>query len=334
MLLLEKRSVNGWLLAGLLLAIGLVNQFFFFLAAAALLAWAILRFRNDPAFFRSYSLVFIISLIPLSLWIYWFFQIETPLIGTGWIRVPALMDIGLTYWNLLSGYAGVFSLPALLFGCLTVLMVGVALVSRNVPHTARHALLCGVLLPVLAVWLISQRRPLYIDRYFFPLYPFLALVVGYAGAEIWRLFHKHNTLFISAVVTAILGLFFPIGIWNAWQVHVDPKYEIEDWRGLVDYMENMGQGDENVWLTEPEAEIAISYYHPISKDVLIYSEKPTCPSTCWWVLRQPYTMAHAYAQGISDPNRIWKPGIPADCQLLDRWDSRSGVALWKVHCIH
>lgn len=332
LLLLEKRSTAGWFLACLLLAIGLVNQFFLFLTAAALLMWAILRFRHDPSFFRSYSLVFIIALIPLSIWIYWFFQTDTPVIGTGWIRIPSVTDIGLTFWNLLSGYAGEFSLPSLIFGCLILLLVGLVVTSRKVPPDARYALLCGVLLPVLAVWLISQRRPLYIDRYFFSLYPFLALALGYAGAEIWRSFQAHISLSRTAFVGPVLVLVFSIGIWNAWQVQVDAKYDIEDWRGLVDYMENRSQGDETVWLTEPEAEIAISYYHPISKSALIFSEKPTCPSTCWWVLRQPYTMVHAYAQGVSDPNRKWKPEIPADCQLLDRWDSRNGVALWKVHC--
>ncbi len=332
LLLLEKGSPTKWALASLLIAIGLLNQFFFFLTAAALLLWSILRFRRDPTFFRSYSLVFIIALIPLSIWIYWFFQIDTPLIGTGWIRVPSLTDIGLTIWNLLSGYAGVSSLPSIVFGSMVLVLLGIAGTARNKSPVASYSIFCGVLVPILAVWLISQRRPLYIDRYFFPLYPFLALAMGYAGAELWRILQEQHLFTRSAVLGVFLTLICSIGIWNAWQVHIDAKYELEDWRGLVSYLGSKGLGDESIWLTEPEAEIAISYYHPVSKDALIYSAKPTCPSTCWWVLRQPYTMVHAYAQAVTDPNRKWKPAVPDGCQLLDRWDSRSGIALWKVHC--
>jgi 4-amino-4-deoxy-L-arabinose transferase-like glycosyltransferase len=332
LLQLEKGSKMRWALMCLLISIGLVSQFFFFLIAAALLAWTVLRIRQDSSFFRSYSSVFILGLAPVAVWIYWFFQIDTPLIGTGWIRAPSITDFGLTLWNLISGYAGVFSITSLLFGCTALVMVGLGIATARPRGLAVAALVCGIILPVTAVWVLSQRRPLYVDRYFFPLYPFLALLIAFAGAEFGKQAQTIEASRIRNILTlAGLGALF-VGIWNGWQVHIDPKYSIEDWRGVAAYLSDQGVDGLPLWLPEPEAEVAIGYYHPVQKDSLIYSAKPVCPDSCYWVLRQPYTMTHAYAQGVSDPGRPWRPDLPANCQLLDRWDSPSGVAAWKVHC--
>lgn len=74
------------------------------------------------------------------------------------------------------------------------------------------------------------------------------------------------------------------------------------------------------------------YYYGGDFHQLNSLEPPVCQSPCWWVMRQPYTATHAFSQTVIMEDRPWKTELPEGCDILDRWDGRTGLMLWNVSC--
>jgi hypothetical protein len=123
-----------------------------------------------------------------------------------------------------------------------------------------------------------------------------------------------------------------LGVIQARTVHSARKYALEDWRGLTAYLSSKTEDRPLLWLSELEAIVPLHYYGLAEFEQVQSAPPPACQTSCWWVLRQPYTTTHALAQGIDVPGRPWKPSPPPGCQFLDGWDSPTGVALRRVAC--
>lgn len=136
------------------------------------------------------------------------------------------------------------------------------------------------------------------------------------------------------MITQVFGFlaYVCIGLWAGMQVHIDEKYAREDWRGLTAYLGGKVESNPRIWFSDHESFVPFLYYLQSEIQVLDYIEPPTCQSPCWWIIRQPYTATHAFAQAISVPERPWLPEIPEECQVINRWESPTGLALWKVQC--
>ena len=71
-----------------LMAAGLLTHYFFFVLVAALLLLSTLELRQRPRLFRYWSLATLGALVPLGLWLLWFFALPEPSLGIGWIDSP------------------------------------------------------------------------------------------------------------------------------------------------------------------------------------------------------------------------------------------------------
>jgi hypothetical protein len=129
-----------------------------------------------------------------------------------------------------------------------------------------------------------------------------------------------------------LLVFAALGIYSGWQVQTDLKYQNEDWRGLVSYLNQHEAGQPRVWFDDPATSIPFAYYNQSSYEVIQSETFPLCQAPCWWPLRQPYTTVHAFTQSVTDPRRPWKPEVSSDCQIVDSWESDTQLALWQVQC--
>ena len=281
--------------------------------------------------------VIIIAFLPTLIWLIWYFQQPAPSLGIGWIGQPKFADTVATGWNLLSGYAGKFSFPSVIFGIVATIFVLFGIIHgftqiKNKRYSSL-LILVGLVLSIFTVWVISQRRPIYMDRYFIVVIPGIAYLVA-TGAS-----YLFNRLSVSSlpVPRPFLMLFggiliLLIGLWQAWQVRVDVKYLREDWRSLSLVLKNDSAETPTIWFSDPEAEVPFRYYFGTSYHLIQQIEPPVCKSVCWWILRQPYTSTHAFAQGIHDPDHRWLPEIPSGCAIQDIWGSPSGLESWKVKC--
>ena len=329
----QPRSARWVAVTLLLMSMGLVTHYFFFLLVAGLTTYRVYQLREKPDLFREWALMLLGALIPLGIWIYWYMQQAQPSLGIGWIPTPLLQDLWRTPWNLISGYGGVFSIPSLLFGFTGILLIFFAIRKPNFKSLEMFAAVFGLLIPIGAVWVISQRRPVYVDRYFIVLLPFLILLLS-RGAERMqqslkiRLHGRQAAIVPALLMFSLLG----IGVWSAAQIQTDTKFASEDWRGLVAQYDAFANPGDKVWLMEPEVQLPLSYYGLDNLELIDSENPPACETGCWWILRQPYTMTHAFTQSVADPNRPWLPESVAGCQQTLRWDSPTGIGLWRVIC--
>jgi 4-amino-4-deoxy-L-arabinose transferase-like glycosyltransferase len=305
------------------LAIGLLTHYYFFLVAMALVLAAAIEMPSSPRRFRIWTMITLIAGIPFALLLGWYLTQPDPQIGLGWISRPAIFDLLATVGNLLSGYAGELSFTALIFGLVTLIFASRAILAGT-DRFLRIVAICGIALPILGVWIISLRRPIYMDRYFIVLLPWMSLLVGVGGKLLAERLSKNFSQ--STVVTGLIGVFAISGLINAAGIFSDPKYRKENWRGLSD---QLAQKSGRVWLSDPESVIPLTYYYD---GELQYLPEKECEGLCTWVLRQPYTATHAFAQAISDPQRPWLPSKPRSCELLSQWEDGTGIELWELSC--
>jgi hypothetical protein len=328
----QRRSIStvGLIVLGSPIA-RLLTHYFFFVLAAALVLVAAADLRRSPAFFRRWTVVTLLALAPLAAWLAWFFSTGSPSLGIGWIRTPIPSDLPLTLWNLVSGYGGTADIGSSVLG-LTVIAVAAAGLAGSRRELWLKLALAGLALPILAVWVVSQRRPVYVDRYFIVLLPFIAALFALGAGAIVEATARWPRRGRRAFRIGAVAVFLLAALVAASAVHMASKFEKEDWRGLAAFLQNHGVRPETLSLSEPEIALPLSYYTGESLVTHLPALVPACQGSCWWVLRQPYTATHALTQSVAEPGRGPLPDVPPWCDQLDTWDSPTGVAAWKINC--
>jgi len=327
----EGRSRLAWAAAIISLALGMLTHYFVLLVGAGLILLSIFD-RPQRFAFRRWALLFLASLIPLALWLASYFAQPEISLGIGWIDRPVLGDLAGTFWNLISGYGGIPRLPSTIAGMVVLVLILAAFMDKERRRLALSVLSAGVLLPVTATWLISQIRPIYMDRYFIVLLPFMAALVAMGAGSLgqslrvlgkWKASLKFRPLIMICLVAA--------GIWSAWQVGAHTIYAKEDWRGLAAYLSKHEEITSDVWLSDGEAQVALEFY---ADEVTILNDDvpPSEPASFWYVKSQPYTATHAFSQAVSEVDRPWKLEPATRCQVTEHWESTSGLLLYHILC--
>jgi uncharacterized membrane protein len=316
-------------LAGLVIALGLLTHYFFFVLLAALVALSAIDLRRAPVFFRRWTILVLLALIPLALWLAWFFSTGSPSLGIGWIRLPVFSDIPLTLWNLASGYAGIGDPPSTLLGLTLVIIVAFGLAGAARPLVLRFAL-AGILLPIIGVWVISQRRPVYVDRYFVVVLPFLVASVALGVDSLARRVSPSGAQRAAWGLAA--GVACLVVVSAGLTVHTAEKFRKEDWRGLAAFLQSRGASADSLFLSEREMTLPLSYYGYADLNAGLPALIPSCGASCWWVLRQPYTATHALTQAVREEGHDTLLEMTASCALADVWLSRNGVQAVHLSC--
>lgn len=316
------------LLGGLVVGAGLLSHYFFLVFCVGLTLLAILKIRSKPTLFRSWTLSFLLGFIPLGLWLAWYLTQPSPSLGIGWIVAPDLVDLPLTAWNLLSGYGGSTALFTGLFGAANLLIL-----LTGADRRAFEILGTAFVPAIIGVWLLSQWRPVYVDRYFMILLPLLGIAIGRASAQVvhtfterqWLQFGRHWGLLFAAAY-AVLSLTVAV------TMLISDHYRKEDYRGLVQQLGERPRSGEVLWLSEAELTLPMRLYAPEEWRQVIVTGEGDCGGHCYWLLRQPYTETHALSGAVTDADRPWLPAIPAECRQAQSWQGHGGVALWSLQC--
>jgi hypothetical protein len=319
---LSGPSVAGSVAA---LSLGFLTHYFFMLFAILTAALSASEVTKRRLFFRGWAVVLLMSLVPFLIWLWWFFQLPSPSFGIGWISKPAAMDLFGTLWNLLSGYGAAFNWGSLLFG----VTAGILALAGAKDWWRWGAL--TVLLPIAGLWLLSQYRPVYMDRYFILLVPFLLPMIANGAHCIATFVAQRITPATRLAGLAGSALLVASTFGPLWAVHTQPAYQKEQWREVANWLDRLPPGTP-ILLSEQEAELPLAFYTPDLHPAGVIGKTP-CGDRCAWVLRQPYTCTHAFSQSVSDPKRqAWEPNIPSDCVRVDgrRWST--GVATLLLAC--
>ncbi|NIS79391.1 MAG: hypothetical protein GTO14_04090 [Anaerolineales bacterium] len=327
----ERPSLQNFALGLLTLSLGLMTHFFVWAVGFSLILIALAEFKDEPRSFRLFTFQFFIALIPLGAWLAWYLLLPDPMLGIGWISRPRLWDILPTLWNLFSGYAGEVTLASTLFGVIGFTFVICAQIGRKTRSMATRTFFLGLIVPIFSVWLVSQRRPIYMDRYFSVFLPSCALIVAIGAARAWRVIQPWVDRILWGWSPVVLSLaFLWIGLQSGYQVHTNHVYAKEEWRDLSGVLEVEAMPE--VWFSDPESVVALRFYLQ-DRFVWIQDENPpTCQPSCWWVLRQPYTATHAFTQVITQADRDRSPLTPNECRAEFVWQDYAGLMLWHLTC--
>lgn len=326
---------KGYLGALLTLTLGQFSHFYFFVLGGSYVLFVLSGLKQKPKTFRNWMIVWLGSCIPLAIWLIYYFSQTGPVLEIGWIQPVSFMGQMFTIWNLFSGYGAIFLIPTTLFGLINLILAGVGLYNNRGKIFFQKILWAGILFPIVGIWIVSQRRIIYMDRYFTILIPFVVILISSGASVVYTWIHNRINLSKRNWMYIILMTFFiMIGIWTGLQVHVKDNYQRTDWKGLVGFLENSVSNGEKplLWLAHPDPTRNFLYYRfqdyiEIDSDI-----PPVCLTTCWYVMQQPYIATHAFSQAVSLPEKPWLPDLPTGCTSQDRWGSTSGVHLWQVIC--
>jgi len=129
-----------------------------------------------------------------------------------------------------------------------------ALFTKESRPLVRNLLLVGVILLLVGIWLISQSRPAYMDRYFSVLLPFIAVLVGVGSRQVWSKLQLVLQRFSQdAPAKAFLLIQVLIGFFAGFQIHESHTYAKENWRTLAELLVDAGLSKQSVWLSDSEA---------------------------------------------------------------------------------
>jgi mannosyltransferase len=333
-LVLQDRSSRAmWIIGSITLALGMLTHYFVWLVGFILTLIALSEFQEKPMIFRRWVLLFIVASIPVASWLIWYFQLPNPSLGIAWIAQPKFQDVWITLWNLLSGFGGAFSFATSIFGILVACLIVVACFTKVKKRLVGNILLIGVALPLMGIWLVSQRRPVYMDRYFSVLLPFMALLVGIGGEQVQEKFKLHLQRFSDGTLVKLLPLVpLIIGLVAGFQIHESHIYAKENWRALAEQLTKTQVSKQPVWLTDPEVITAVRYYLGESFEHWERATSAKCQGSCWWILRRPYTATHAFSSVVSSPAHPDYIQTPDGCSIEHYWKDESGLELWDVIC--
>lgn len=129
---------------------------------------------------------------------------------------------------------------------------------RVLPHLPiwRRHLLIGawLIIPILVIYLLSLRQPVFMPRYVIWIAPALMMLVAMGMHVVWQNSSRRMRPFALLLIIFLLGYWIYIG-WN--QKTVDLKADL---RGAIGYVSQRRQPDELLILQIPHLEYAYRYY--------------------------------------------------------------------------
>ncbi len=260
--------------------------------------------------------------------------------GIGFLQKPDLLDLPLTLWNFAIGSSSSSFWP------FTVLALGVFALAlfNGLRGTARPSRFAQAILalwaglPLIFVWLISQRRSFYADRYLSFVIPGFILLFAFGVTRMkpspWR-----SLLLTGLIVASGYGLV---------TTHLDPAFQKDDWRGVAAYISRYEQPEDVILLYTTHIKFPFDYYYqgqapskPISLNLAQYPLEPlTTGHHRAWVV-YPYTrrpthypkqplLPNGYWDNDPDRNPLLVEWLEAHANDVIDYQHFRGIQLWLV----
>jgi mannosyltransferase len=227
--------------------------------------WA--AFRRHHRVLARWAVVQGLAVLPLAGWLVALYTIGGGSFGIGWIPKPQPADLLRTLWSFGMAYDGRVTVSVvagvLVWSGLLVLGVG----GGRGGGEARLLLALALSLPPLVTFLLSMRRPTYVDRFFIGcLSPFLLL----AGGGLARL---------PRAARWAAGLIL-VGIcaWGIVRFHTDSLFAKEGWREAAAHIEMHEAVGDALALRQFQYVVPFDYYYQgVLKPVAVTLNQQTMP---------------------------------------------------------
>jgi mannosyltransferase len=241
-----------WAWGGLIGVSGLAYLTHYFALYLPLVEFAFLlaTFGRHHRVLARWAVAQALAVLPLAAWLTALYTIGGGTFGIGWIPRPRLADLLRTLWSFGMAYDGrVTSLVVaglLIWGGLSAWGAWGGRSRRR----GRALLWLALALPPLVTFLLSLRRPTYVDRFFIgSLSAFLLL----AAAGLARLPRPAGW----TMGLALAGL----SLWGVVRFRADPLFVKEDWRGAAAYIEAQEAVGDALALRHLQYAVPFRYYY-------------------------------------------------------------------------
>ncbi len=246
-LLKESGSWGLWIGLTLCTILGYWANFSVFLFTLVQFAFLIITLRAHYPLLRRWTVAQGIAGLTILPWFVALYSRELNSFGFRWIPRPELSDIYKTLWNFSMGYTGLLTPLTIL--ALLLFVVALALSFRDKAALFFHLWLW---LPILFSWAISMRLSIYIDRFLMVSLPPFLILIAYGAIGVKKAAGRW-ALACGVLAATVVSL---------GQVYFDPVYYLkEDWRGMVQYIQENEQPGDVIVLPFFESLLPFNYYY-------------------------------------------------------------------------
>lgn len=311
-------------------ALAIVNSFIFglhyfgFLIPVSQLAFIIATFRQNHRQLRPWAITQVAAFLPLLPWLIATALRETQSFGIGFLESPVPLDVPLTLWNFTTGWSTYFLWPVSILALVLFAVASINGLRGGQPsfRFSQLLLIFWVFLPLILVWIISQRRAFYADRYLSFIIPGLMLLVAFGAVRIrskpWR-----NLLIAGLIIASGYGLL---------NTRFDPTFYKDNWRDTVTYLEQHSRPGDIILIYNSHLQIPFTYhyqgdlpYQPITR---LQDNQPIEPLTAGhrraWVLYHYGRRPTHYPMQPLKPNGYWAEDPERNPLLADWLEARAG----------
>jgi mannosyltransferase len=247
---LGSRRTRAWGVLVGVSALAYLTHYFALYLPLVEFAFLLATFRRHHRALARWTVAQALAVLPLATWLAALYSTGGGTFGIGWIPKPRPSDLLRTLWSFGMAYDGrvtplvVAGLVA--WGGLLALGVWRGCASKE----ARTLLILALALPLLGTFLLSLRRPTYVDRFFVGCLPaFLLLAAAGLACLPWW------TRWAVGLVLVVLGL------WGTARFHNDPLFIKEDWHGAAAYVEAQEMAGDVLALRQFQYVVPFCHYY-------------------------------------------------------------------------
>ncbi len=209
----------------------------------------IAHLRERGRFLRSWTGLQLVSALPFAGWMMVITQREAQYFGIGWVPRPSLVDLPWTLLNFTVGLADrVQPWEWLAFGvCMVLVALAIGAPWRN--PDSRWLVISWALGPIVAAFLLSLRRPVYMDRFLIGSLPGLLLLAAISWSGLGVKVRLVSGVVLAAAMSAAMVLL----VYN-------PGAQKEEWREAAAQLER-ARPSEAIVVRALQIVVPLSYYY-------------------------------------------------------------------------
>ena len=287
---LRGRRPRAWGLLVGVSALAYLTHYFALYLPLVEFAFLLATFRRHHRVLVRWTVVQGLAVLPLAAWLTALYSAGGGTFGIGWIPGPQPADLLKTLWSFGMAYDGRVT-PWVVAGLLVwggLLVLGAW--HRRASKEARGLWSLALALPPLSTFLLSLRRPTYVDRFLIGSLPTFLLLVAAGLARTPR----------RARWTVGLAL-ASLGLWGVVRFHTDPLFVKEDWRGAAAYVEAHEVTGDGLALRHFQYVVPLRYYYwGALEPVAVTLNRQTTPleeiiaghERLWLIFRAPHDDPH------------------------------------------
>ena len=251
---LIRRNDRRWWIVLLFahMALFITNLFALFIPFVQFL-YFLFNLKRVGRLLITWMVVNAIAIIPLVAWYaYMYVARDGELrLAASWFPLTTPADLFYTFWNFTLGFLPDLTPP---LAIMLLILIGLTVLGlRHGSQFPRHrfSLFIVWLLPVLTVWLIGLRRPLYGDRYLIVVLPALLTLIAAGLLSLQSVTLRRVAQ--GVVVVAML--------WGTWQIYNNPEDRREEWREAAQLIEANQQPNDAIFTPELTTAISLNFYY-------------------------------------------------------------------------